>query len=365
MKKNSRQRRGVGREGVTMGIDLGDKYSQYCVLDESGAVMESGSVLNTEGSAHKHFAGMPPTLVALEAGARTHWWAQMLRSFGHEVVVANARALAAGKGRRKNDSNDAELLARYARYDAELLKPIVLRTAEQQADLAHVRVRDALIRTRTLLVNVARSLAKEAGYRLPASITETFGTRSLERLPAELAAMLTPVLTSIDELTRKIEAQEEQVEQLCREKYPETRYLRSVPGVGSLTALTFVLTLGSPGRFSHCRDVGPYIGLQPAQYQSGQRDPQLGISKQGNTYLRRLLVQCAHHILGPFGKPSQLRDWGRALATRGGANARKRAVVAVARKLAVLLHRLWRDHAWYQPFYESKLTDRTAAAVGV
>jgi len=361
MKKNSKKRP-VAQETVTIGIDLGDKYSHYCMLNESGQAVESGSVLNTEGSARKHFAGMPPARIALEAGARTHWWAQLLRSFGHEVWVANPRALA-GKGRRKNDTSDAERLARYARQDPRLLEPIVLRSPEQQADLAHIRVRDALVRTRTLLVNLARSLAKEAGQRLPASVTDTFGTRALERLPAELAELLAPVCSSIDDLTRKIEAQEAKVEKLCREKYPDTRYLRSVQGVGSLTALTFVLTLGSAERFLHSRDVGAYLGLQPSQYQSGQRDPQLGISKQGNTYLRRLLVQCAHHILGPFGKPSQLRDWGRALGARGGGNARKRAVVAVARKLAVLLHRLWRDRAWYQPFYSAPPSDTTALAL--
>lgn len=241
------------------------------------------------------------------------------------------------------------------------MKPVTLRSAEQQADLSHLRVRDALVRTRTLLVNLARGLAKESGCRLPASLTHTFGQRCLEVLPAAVAELLSPVLSSIDDLTRKIEAHQELIEKLCRDKYPETQYLRSVAGVGPITALTYVLTLASPERFHHSRDVGAYLGMQPAQRQSGESDPQLGISKQGNGALRRLLVQCAHHILGPFGKPSRLRDWGLALGNRGGKNARKRAITAVARKLAVLLHRLWRDRAMYQPFYQQESQAKTAA----
>lgn len=363
MKKHSKETESA-LTGLTIGIDLGDKYSRYCTLDEAGREVESGSVLNTEASVRKHFADLPAAVIALEAGARTHWWAQLLRSFGHEVIVANAREFAAGvKGRRKNDAHDAERLARYARFDPQLLKPVTLRSPEQQADLSHLRVRDALVRTRTLLVNVARGLAKEAGCRLPASLTHTFGQRCLSVLPAALAAVLAPVLASIDDLTQKIEAAEEHIEKLCREKYPQTRYLRSVAGVGPITALAYVLTLAAPERFRYSRDAGAYLGLQPAQQQSGQCDPQLGISKQGNGYLRRLLVQCAQHILGPFGKPSRLREWGLAIASRGAKNARKRAITAVARKLAVLLHRLWRDHAFYQPFYSQPAGATRTASV--
>jgi transposase len=267
------------------------------------------------------------------------------------VIVANARACAGSRGGSKNDRQDAENLARFARADPRVLKPVTLRSAEQQADLREIRVRDALLKSRTQLVNVARGIAKEEACRLPASITGNFGERGLAVLPAALQAVLAPVLRSIDDLTSKIEGTEVRIEQLASEKYPETRYLRSVAGVGTLTALSYVLTLGSAERFAHSRDVGCYLGLRPGQWQSGESNPQLGISKQGNSYLRRLLVQCAHHILGPFGQPSKLRDWGRAMSSRGGKNAKKRAVTAVARKLAVLLHRLWSDQVMYQPFF--------------
>jgi transposase len=360
MKKGNRQTTTTMRKhsGVTIGIDLGDKLSHYCKLDEAGKVIEEGNLHNVEASVRGHFAGEPPALVAIETGTRTHWWAELLRSFGHQVIVADAREFCSGKKHRKNDRNDAKRLARYARLDPEALHPVELRSREQQADLSQIRVRDALVRTRTLLVNVVRALAKEQGCRLPASVTARFGERSRKVLPAALATLLAPALDSIDDLSRKIEAQEEIIEQLAQQRYPETGYLRSVNGVGTLTALTYVLTLGSPGRFRHSRDVGPYLGLRPAQQQSGEKDPQLGISKQGNGYLRKLLVQCAHHVLGRFGKPSELRHWGLAIAHRGGKNARKRAVVAVARKLAVLLHRLWVTRSYYQPFFQQPASAR-------
>ena len=349
MKKDSKSQRETA--AVTVGIDLGDKVSRYCMLDEGGGVVEEGSLLMTESSVGKHLGRMPAGRMALEAGARARWLRDLLVGYGHEVIVANSREFAQKKPHRKNDRNDAERLARKARVDVRELYPVELRSSEQQQDLVRIRMRDGLLRARTLLVNLARGVAKEAGYRLPASITASFGARSRQRLPEALASALASALTTIDQLSRQIEEADAQLEQMAREKYPDTQYLRSVAGVGTLTALTYLLTLSLPERFAHSREVGAYLGLRPAQQQSGESDPQLGISKQGNGYLRRLLVQCAQHILGPYGKDSRLRQWGLALAARGGKNAKKRAVVAVARKLAVLLHRLWRERQFYQPFF--------------
>jgi transposase len=116
--------------------------------------------------------------------------------------------------------------------------------------------------------------------------------------------------------------------------------------------LTFVLTLGDEARFRCSRDVGCYLGLRPKRSQSGERDPQLGITKAGNVYLRSLLIECANHILRPHGRDSALRQWGLSLATRGGKQAKNKAVVAVARKLAVLLHHLGTTQQPYVPFYQ-------------
>jgi transposase len=359
MKVNTEQPR--PGPGETIGIDLGDKVSRYCVLSAEGQVQEEGSFRNLEPSLKKHFSSLPRTRMALETGTQSGWISRLLESYGHEVIVANTRELyGISQSDRKNDRNDAEKLARYARLDPTLLNPVRHRTEEQQTDLGAVRARDALVRSRTLLVNAARGLAKVQGLRLAPTITLTFAERSLATLPAALRTVLRPLLEQVDQLSRQIVNYDGLLEEIAATRYPETARLRSIPGVGPLTALTYVLTLSQAQRFAHSRDVGPYLGFQPKQRQSGGRDPQLGISKAGNSYLRKLLVQCAHHILGHFGPDSRLRRWGLLLAERGGKNAKKRAVVAVARKLAVLLHRLWVSNQIYQPFFGLP----EAAAVG-
>jgi transposase len=310
--------------------------------------VEEGSFRNTAESVAKHFGKRPRARVALEVGTQSAWIAREFGQLGHEVIVANARELKwITASDTKNDRNDAVKLARLARADRNLLAPVEHRTAEQQAELAVIRARDALVRSRTLLVNTARSLAKGFGLRLPASITPTFGARALARLGEDLQAALRGLLEQIDSLGAQIQDYEERVAEVAG-KHPEVKQLASVPGVGTLTATTFVLTLGRKERFAHSRDVGSFLGLRPRQKQSGERDPQLGISKGGDKYLRKLLVQCAHHILGHFGKDSSLRQWG--LSKSDGSPGKKRAVIAVARKLAVLLHRMWMTGEIFKPF---------------
>jgi transposase len=358
VKKNSKaknQNEGISRRvqrGETAGIDLGDKVSRYCLLNEEGQVIEEGTFRNTDGSIRKCFGQWGRTRIALETGTQSGWISRLLSSYGHEVIVAHARELRGiTHSDRKNDRNDAEKLARYARLDPELLHPVQHRNEQQQIDLSAVRARDALVRARTLLVNAARGLAKVHGERLPATVTKTFGQRAQQKMSLVLLYALRPLLAQIDQLSVQIEHYDSLLERIAEARYPETIRLRSIPSVGPITTLTFVLTVADPERFAHSRDVGAYLGLQPRQHQSGERDPQLGITKCGNQYLRKLLVQCAHYTLGHFGRDSGLRQWGLALAERGGKNAKKRAIVAVARKLAVLLHRLWVSGEQYQPFF--------------
>ncbi|HEY4363347.1 MAG TPA: IS110 family transposase [Bryobacteraceae bacterium] len=296
----------------------------------------------------KHFGGEPKR-IALEVGAQSAWIGRQLKEMGHEVIVANARQVKwITASDQKSDRVDAKKLAWLARADARLLAPIEHRSAEQQAELSVIRARDAIVRARTLLVNAARGIAKNFGQRLPATVTPTFGKRALKVVPPVLLPALTGLLEQIDDLGEQILDYEERIAQ-AGAKHPEVARLISIPGVGTLTALTFVLTLGRAERFSHSRDVAAYLGLRPRQRQSGGLDPQLGISKSGDKYLRKLLVQCAHHTLGHWGRDSALRQWG--LAKGGRAKgASRRAIVAVARKLAVLLHRLWVTGDSYKPF---------------
>jgi transposase len=300
----------------------------------------------------KWFKNLAPVRVAMEAGTHSIWISEQLQLLGHEVIVANVRELRAiSHSDRKSDQVDAEKLARFARLDPKILRPIAHRTLQQQQALTVIRAHDLMVRLRTAAVNAVRGLTKSCGHRMPASTTACFAKRGLAMLPAGLAPALGPVLEQIAEMTTKIKQYDGQIRQLSQTEYSETQALLKVNGVGPITALTYVLTLGDKQRFQRSRDVGCYLGLRPRRSQSGDRDPQLGITKAGNGYLRSLLIECANHILRPPGKDSSLRRWGLALAARGGKKAKNKAVVAVARKLAVLLHRIWVTQEPYIPFY--------------
>jgi transposase len=205
------------------------------------------------------------------------------------------------------------------------------------------------VEARTMLINFARGITKTTGQRLPASATHRFAERVRGAVPEALRPALLPLLNVLDQIAQQIEGYDENIEALAGERYPETRWLRQAPGVGTLTALAFVLTVSDPARFAHSRDIGPFLGMVPRRRQSGEQDPHLRISKCGDGYLRKLLVQCAHVIMGRFGPDSALRRWALAHAQRSR-TAKKRTVVAVARKLAVILHRLWRRQEVFQPF---------------
>jgi transposase len=224
-----------------------------------------------------------------------------------------------------------------------------VRGEQAQLELSELRVREALVRARTMLVNAARGLAKSHGQRLAKTSTKSFAVRAAADLKPELAVVLEPLFSEIAALSERITAAD-RAAQRAAEQNPSAARLMQVPGVGPLTALTFVHTLEDPSRFRRSREVGAYLGLTPRQAQSGSSDPQLSISKAGDVRLRRLLVQCAHRILGPFGRDSSLRRWALQLASRGGAAGRKRAVTALARKLAVVLHRLWVSEQAWRPF---------------
>jgi len=340
----------VSEGTTTIGIDVSDKYSRLCVLDGTGTVVEEGRVATTGAAFRRRFSTVPRARVALEAGAHSHWISRLLAEAGHEVIVANPRRLRLiYENDKKSDRVDAEWLARVARLDATLLAPIRHRESPSQAALAVLRARDALVRSRTQLVNHVRGTVKIAGVRLPQCSTQSFVKHVTPTLPANLSVLLAPVLAVIDTLSREIRGYDRQIAAMADASYPETKRLRQVPGVGPVTALTYILTLDDPRRFASSRAVGSYLGLRPRQQDSGGDEPQLPITKAGDGAVRRLLVGCAHYILGPFGPDCDLRRWGLALAQRGGKSAKKRAVVAVARKLAVLLHRLWVTGATYEP----------------
>lgn len=338
----------AGRQVI--GIDQGDRWSHLCILDGQGEGVARERVRTRRKAFEKRFAGArTPGRVVLEVGAHSPWASRLLARLGYEVIVANPRQVKLiAKAERKTDRVDAETLARLGRADPKLLAPIRHGGEAAQRDLALLRVREGLVRSRTRLILQARGLAKALGERLPASGAAAFPRRVREAGQATLVPGLDVLLETVEQLTARIRRLDREVERASQERHPVTLLLRQVPGVGPITALAYVLKVEDPTRFAKSREVGPFAALVPRQRSSGAQQPELGIPRRGDAMLRRLLVQAAHYILGPFGPDSDLRRFGLRIAAHSGKRAKRRAVVAVARKLAVLLHRLWVTGEAYQ-----------------
>ena len=335
----------------TMGIDLGDRFSHvYALSTRTGEVLGERRVRTRVEDLEELFVGVPRLRVVIETGTHSNWVARLAARHGHDVVVGQARRLRMiYENPTKSDAVDARMLAELGSTHPELLHPVKVRSERTQAHLAVLRARENLVTARTQLVNAARGLVKSLGHRLPKCSTRAFPRAAWQDCPTILAPALRPLLTSIAGLTRQIRAADREVSRLVREVYRrQTKRPLEVPGVGDIVALAFVLVVGDPTRFPKNRDVGAYLGLVPRRDQSGESDPQLPITKCGDAMLRRLLVQSAHHILGPLGKDSDLKRWGSARVERGGRNAKRRAVVAVARRLSVLLLALWKTDSAYE-----------------
>lgn len=332
----------------TIGCDLGDKQSELCILFTDGR-LERPEPIRTTRRAFAKFFTRPRAHVVIEVGTHSRWVSEVLSSLGHKVTVANPRRVKLiSQSSLKRDAKDAEWLARLGKADEALLAPVQHRGSKAQADLAVAKARDALVRTRTKLVNHARGLVKSFGERLPACTAESFHRKARTAVPEALEPALAPLFCVLEQLEEQIDAYDEQLKQLAK-KYPDVEVIAQPKGVGTLTALVFLLTLEDKARFSNSRKVGAFIGFNPKRDQSGDCDKQLGIAKTGDAFMRRLAVGSANYVLGPFGEDSDLRRWGLELAKRGGRNAKKRATVAVARKLVVLMHRLWVTGEVFQP----------------
>lgn len=337
----------------TIGVDTSDKKSRICVLSPDGEILEETEIPTSMPGYTRYFKRQEPALVTCEVGSHSAWIEIVLRDCGHDVIVANPREIEGMRKRNhKTDKRDAFLLARSALQSPESLHGITQRSPEIRRDMTLMNARDSLVEARTKLVNAVRGFVKPMGHRIPKISTRSFHRKALEHIPADLGPALEPLLVTIAGLTQQIDHYDREIER-CAKKYPVTERLRQVGGVGPITSLLLVLVIMDPKRFKKSRDVGAYLGLVPKTYQSGESSPQLGITKSGNVLLRRLLVGSAHYILGPFGEDSDLRRYGLALAERGGKAAKKKAVVAVARKLAVLLHRLWVTGEDYEPLRNS------------
>ena len=347
---------------LTIGLDLGDRSSSYCVLDEAGKILLEQKLPTTQETMKQIFGRMARCRIAMETGTHSPWVSRLLTALGHEVIVAHAQNVRLiVKSRRKDDRIDARTLARLARIDPELLSPVRHRSAQAQLHLTEIRARAGLVSARTALINAARGLVKSYGERLRKCGSFQVSREIGSGLSTELREALQPLLREVESLNERIQEYDRRIEKMAKERYPEVALLKQVKGVGDVIATTYVLRIEDPHRFRKSRDAGCFVGLQPGRRNSGESEPQMHISKEGDEYLQTLRVQKGTLHLGPFGEDSDLRRWGQKLAARGGKNGKKRAVVAVARKLAVLLHRLWVSGEVYEPLRNSQNAMTVAA----
>jgi len=328
------------------GIDLHAEYSQICILDEDGEVMETSRV-RTSQKALERFFGRDRMRVAMEAGGTSPWVSRLLESLGHEVFVCSPRRVRLiAESTLKNDKVDAEVLARLVRLDPEFLKPIQHRSEEAQLLRGNLKVRSAMVEARTKWINTIRGLLRSFGYKVSGKAPQTFTERvDLMKLPDDLRAVIAPLLEQLDLLTGEIERRNEHLEEMVKD-LPEVAHLREIPGVGPVVATYFVLTTDNPDRFKNSRDVAAFFGLRPSMRESASTTHFGRITKEGDPEMRRLLVQSAQALLRTRAD-SQLKQWALALAERRG---KGKAVVALARKLAVLMHRLRVTGEVYQAF---------------
>jgi transposase len=337
-----------------VGIDLGNAKHAICVtLRSTGEIIDERNITNHRESLRRLSKKYPGALMAMEVGSHSPWISRFLRDLDHEVIVANPRKVRAiFKNDRKCDLYDARMLAKIARFDPSMLYPIEHQSEEAQRDLLQIKLRDSLVRRRVDIISTVRCTLKSLGIPLKSPRTECFARQARKDLGVEngaTLALIEPALAALDAVSEQIKALDKEIEALAASpRYPQVALLTGITGVGSLTALCFVLVVGDHERFAKPRDIGGYLGLVPKRDQSGQMDRELRISCKGDAYLRRLLVGCAQYILGPFGPECDLRTRGLALAGRGGKRAKKKAVVATARKLAVVMLCLLKSGANYE-----------------
>jgi transposase len=345
---------------AAIGLDVGDRFTYVCAVDRDGEIVRELRVATTPQDLAIYFTGKPRCLVVLEVGTHSPWISRLIERLGHEVIVANARRLRLiAESDRKTDRVDARILAELGRTRSKLLLGVQHRSEQTQADLTHLRSRDLLVRMRTKLVNRLRGALKTFGVQPPRSDASCFHRRVRAVIPPILTEALQPMLDLASFVETLIRTTERKLARVATERYPVTAVLRQVDRVGPVTSLTYALTIEDPRRFRKSRAVGAYCGLAPKRRDSGNTRSQLGITKAGSHLLRRCLVQCGQQILSTRGQDSDLRRFGQAICARGGGRARKRAVTAIARKLAVLLHRLWVSGETYDPLRQAK---RLAAA---
>ena len=357
---------------TAIGIDVSDKTSKICVMAKIAGerrIVEETTVATTKEAFSEYLATKDrKAAVTFETGAHCRWMAQLIRSMGFKVNVANpAKLRALTHSNSKNDRNDARELARYTLADVEMLHPVFLRPETHQQMIRLLEARLALVTTRTKLINEMRGFAKSMGFRIPKKDAAYFHLIDRTGWPRDLEAVCWPLMGVLKTIHMKIAAIEKQMRELADtpEFAADVESVRQVVGVGFLCSVAYVAVLGGNyARFAKARDVGPYLGLVPRQDQSGDIDKQLPITKAGSTLLRALLTEAAQVALRDGIRMTDLKLKGLRIAERGGKNARKRAVTATVRGLAVTMMALLKHpEREYMPLSDAnqKVVEQMAA----
>lgn len=330
-----------------IGLDLSDEKADFCMVDGRKRVLRRGSIELVRPALEEFFRAIEPCRVVLETCGQSAWVAKVIRSCGHEAFVVDPRRLELlTKSSKKTDRNDARLLAEMGRLDVEMLHPVHEKSDGTLAIRVELNARAQLVRTRTRLINLVRGALKLFGEQPPKCSSDVFHQRV--HLPEILEPALGPILAVLAGLQAELEKYDKHVVECCK-RFPQTELFRGIHGVGPIVALSFVAAIEKVERFKSSRAVGAYFGLTPKKDQSGKSDPSLRISKEGDGTVRSLLVSAATHALRKSAPDSDLKRFGRRIAQSGTPRDKGRARIAVARKLATLMHRIWVTGEIYQP----------------
>ena len=334
------------------GMDVHKKYSRVCELNEDGDILEEAKFPTTKQALQRRFGNREPMQIVLETGTESAWIAQSLENQGHEVIVAHARRIdLITDNDNKNDRNDAEMLARLGRSDLDLLTETHVRGKGAQRIRAMLKARTGLVQSRTKLANQIRGLVRQAGYTLrsgpPEKLEQIIGESDI---PEALLVSVMPLAESVTALTERIDRLSSKLKKIARQ-IDTVDQLKEIDGVGWQTALCFVVTIENPGRFSSSKKVGAYFGLVPEVQNSGNEDSDTNhtgsITKNGDSMMRYLLVQAAQAMMRSK-TDSELKQFAKRIEAK---KTNQIAAVACARKLAVVMHTLWKTGREYEPFY--------------
>jgi len=330
-----------------IGIDLHLKQSFICILNEKGEKVEELILPSKKKLLETYFSDIETSTICIEAGSHSPWVDRLLTELGHIVYVGQPRKIRLiAESTLKNDRLDAEVLARLVRADPKLISPIQHRSEETQILRSTLRVRSVILQSRSRAINCVRGLLRTFGISFPVGYPEAFPRRVREKeLPDSLKEMVAPLLETIEYLSQKVAILDKKIENTVVTD-PITKSFQEIPGIGPIIAFAFVTCIDNPDRFGKSRSVGAFLGLRPRLRESGGKT-QLGrISKEGDVGLRSLLVQGAQAMLRS-NKSCALKSWAENLIPRIG---KRKATVALARKLAVVMHRMWVTNQPYCAF---------------